>query len=221
MELTLGLTAAAALIAAGAWLLPFGDTKVIVSDPPARGSATGKPDDLLDEIAQRPMWTEPPQMFSSANGLLEKDGDPTVAVDYLYAEYPAVSVVDSRDLVDNAGAWDGDVLYLVGRVVRVRRPKSSFGLNVEYQLAVHDGTNAYVAVNGSAGISGGAEGDVVHVLGQLAAVGSTREIGEPERSTAYFVAYGPYTTPQSYDPAISTVDSRALESGLAAAAKDR
>jgi hypothetical protein len=162
-------------------------------NPVGRGSTsavkTERPRNLVEQIAQLQIWVRPPTTFKSAADAHSEDSNSGLEHVIL-----CPSVVDSRDLVDNAFLYEGDFVFLVGRVVRIRTLDDRFGVDTEYQLATVRGTDAYVAA--SPYLRGAIldllpvpqEGDVVYAAGKLAAIGDARAApSAPIRSSAYFI----------------------------------
>jgi hypothetical protein len=147
------------------------------------------PKSIIEQIAQRDIWIRSPKTFESASDRENSGNGDTGLADSIIGP----SVVDSRDLVDNAVLYEDDFVFLVGRVVRIRSLEDTFGVDTEYQLATVRGTDAYVAASFPGHpilslLSDPVEGDVVYAGGKIAAVGEARSApGEPVRSAVYFV----------------------------------
>ena len=165
-------------------------------EPSARELVTREtePENVIEQIAQRDIWVKPPETFESAAEIV-RGGDPRSGHAQVF-DGGEIWVVTARDLVDRALTYQGNRVFLVGQVTRVRDIEDLFGLDTEYQLAPIDGAIAFVA----GGFAGPGEGDVVYALGELAAVGESRAApGSRVRSAAYFIA-DPFTGVTSYEP---------------------
>jgi hypothetical protein len=152
-------------------LLFWNSTK---SDQGSVGSGSGsaptkvsKPDSLADWVAQRDIWKPPPpsELYPSAYKGAPIDGATVDSGD--------VKVATPAELVNQAAALDGKLVYLVGRVANIRAVQA-FDLEGETQLAPQAGSDAYI---GSAQVFWSV-GDYIYAVGRVAAIGTSHR-GSP------------------------------------------
>jgi len=151
---------------------------------------SGPPKDVIQQIERRDVWTTSPQIFKSAKDLPDISTDITLPVD---AESLQPTIVTPTQLARHGVDYDGQTIVLVGRVVdevSVTRLENENGyregIGGEIRLAGTRDSGAYVGTS----YSTSDRGEVVWVVGRVAAIGMARTVdGRPLRA-AYFLAGG-------------------------------
>jgi hypothetical protein len=149
---------------------------------PSCGLFSG-PDNILDEVATRTIWTSRPQTFDSADD--EENGSRAT----LDAEGDDVFVVTPSELATRGLEFVGEFIFVVGRVEEARTLPTEFGFAfedsyVELRLATDGKTNMYVRSIPDEAPDVGA---VIWAVGRVAAFGDTRLPSGRVVPTAYFL----------------------------------
>jgi hypothetical protein len=138
------------------------------SDATSREAADEPPSNVMEQVAQRDVWAEPPDTFGAAGEAFETaQGFGPAMAEVFDGDF---IVVTPEDLVQDATLYEGRTIYLVGRVVSSRALKSDFGLDAEIQLAPEHGVDAYVGTP----VAVAERNEIVYALGQVAAIGIVR-----------------------------------------------
>lgn len=136
------------------------------------------PKNATEEAAQRTFWASPPQTFAAAGE--RGRGAAAVSLGDVLAFTP-------RELVERAPSFEGESIYLVGRVVAVQQRKSTNGLDLEVHVRGREPDyDAYIGTGNTLQVF--QAGEVVYALGQVAAVGESKSQAGRRVNTLYFFA---------------------------------
>jgi hypothetical protein len=158
--------------------------------PPAPGSAeraVGDAKSATDEVARQPMWTAPPVTFADAAQTTDfvGDGNGPYVAETAAIRGGDVRAYTPKELYAEAAEIAGLPVVIVGRVTSDVAQTSRFLLTHAIRLVGPDkGYDVYVGTE----VAGGSPGEVVYVLGRVAAQGQSRDEDGRRNSTTYVLA---------------------------------
>ena len=180
------------------------------------------PKSRAEEVKTRDFWASPPQMYKDIPGTF---ADNTVSLDFSGSDVRAITPAELVETLPSYSIlYEGEIFFIVGRVLESAIRPSAFGLGREIVLAGK--TDAPVAVVGTpydaSDSSSYERGQVIYALVGVAALGDARvsRPGSELRRTVYLVTSngdvnsldGPAITPVRFPIARGAIGSEAIRS---------
>ena len=137
------------------------------------------PPSLLREIAQRGFWLSIPRTFPSASTGRVPRGSAGFGV--ASVRHGDVIAVTPSGLVDHPNLYDGQLVYLVGRVQSVVPIDPQYGATQLTRLVPDNGKVVYIFSAGALAL----KGEVIFALGRIAATGPTIPGGKYADTAAF------------------------------------
>lgn len=165
----------------------------------SRVRPSAQPEDVLEQVASRDIWTSLPATFNSAKGVADAfRGDAAVPVARVNQ---ARTVVTPEQIADHGVEFDGQDVIVVGRVADAvslapiaRHALTGYAkLSAEVRLAGTRESGAYVGTLADEPTVRTRRGELVWVIARIAAIGWTRINGQLLR-TAYLIAGSNFQT---------------------------